>query len=73
MTLRTLGISLAVHRSNPSRISLEPTLFESYLRDERLDAVLVWLINAVHMVDAPAGSGARWESLWSSLVFELGR
>lgn len=30
----------------------------------------VWLINAVHMIDAPAASGARWESLWSSLTFE---
>ena len=32
----------------------------------------VWLINAVHMIDAPAGSGATWESLWSSLTFETG-
>ena len=32
----------------------------------------VWLINAVHMIDAPAGSGSRWESLWSSLTFEAG-
>lgn len=31
----------------------------------------VWLINAVHMIDAPAQSGARWESLWSSLTFEV--
>jgi uncharacterized GH25 family protein len=30
----------------------------------------VWLVSAVHMVDAPADSGARWESLWSSLTFE---
>jgi len=30
----------------------------------------VWLINAVHMIEAPAASGARWESLWSSLTFE---
>jgi len=192
VTLRTPGIALAVYRSNPSRISLEPALFESYLRDEGLDAVVafraahgesalpgeemfsrnakamvvasgaagdagrpyafttrdaqlwhrplgltleivaetdprrlasgaplimrllyrgkplegalvkafakgsavaeskartdargratlvlatpgVWLINAVHMVDASAGSGARWESFWSSLVFELNR
>ena len=32
----------------------------------------IWLINAVHMVDAPAQSDARWESLWSSLTFEAG-
>lgn len=189
VTLRTPGIALAVYRSNPSRISLAPALFESYLRDEGLDTIVafraargesalpgeemfsrnakamifasrdgagptglstltardaklwrrpvgltleivaetdpgqiasgapftvrllylgkplagalvkafpqgsvgaeskvrsdaagratltlgkpgVWLINAVHMIDAPAGSGARWESLWSSLTFE---
>ena len=182
VTLRTPGIALAVYRSNPSRISLDATLFETYLRDEGLDAAVafrtahgesarpgeemfsrnaktmlvaagqasaagsarwrqpvgltlelvpetdprqlagggpftvrllyrgkplegalvkafpqgsvvpdakvrsdarghatlvlakpgVWLINAVHMVDAPpASGGARWESLWSSLTFEL--
>ena len=32
----------------------------------------VWLISTVHMIDAPAGSGARWESLWSSLTFDNG-
>jgi uncharacterized GH25 family protein len=32
----------------------------------------IWLISAVHMIDAPAGSGARWESLWSSLTFDAG-
>ena len=192
VALRTRGVAIAVYRSNPSSVSLEPTLFESYLRDEGLDAVVafraahgesalngeemfsrnakavvvaatdgaspaklaaltsrdaallrrplgltleivpetdvrqlasgvpfvlrvlyrgkplagalvksfpqgsvvtesrvrtdaagratmtlgkpgVWLINAVHMIDAPAASGARWESLWSSLVFELDR
>ena len=30
----------------------------------------VWLIKAVHMVPAPAGSNADWESLWASLTFE---
>ena len=192
VALRTPGIAIAVYRSNPSRVRLEPTLFESYLRDEGLDAVVdfraahgesalpgeemfsrnakamvvaasdgasparlatlssrdtvllrrplgltleivpetdvrqlasgapftvrilyrgkplsgvlvktfpqgsvvtesrvrtdaagratmtlgkpgVWLINTVHMIDAPAASGVRWESLWSSLVFELDR
>jgi uncharacterized GH25 family protein len=32
----------------------------------------IWLISAVHMIDAPAASGARWESLWSSLTFDAG-
>ncbi|MEO8523343.1 MAG: DUF4198 domain-containing protein [Caldimonas sp.] len=192
IALRTTGLAMAVYRSNPSRISLEPALFESYLRDEGLDDVIawraahgesalpgeemfsrnakamvvatddgasparlsaltardarlwrrslgltleivaetdprqlasgapftvrvlylgkplagalvktfpegsvvtesrvrtdasgratmtlgkpgVWLVNTVHMIDAPAGSGARWQSLWSSLVFEVDR
>jgi hypothetical protein len=30
----------------------------------------VWLIKSVHMVPAPAGSNADWESLWASLTFE---
>ncbi len=30
-----------------------------------------WLIKAVHMVPAPAGSAADWESIWASLTFEV--
>jgi hypothetical protein len=30
----------------------------------------VWLVKAVHMVPAPAGSGADWQSLWASLTLE---
>ena len=42
-------------------------------RDGRVTLSLydgVWLIKAVHMVPAPAGSGADWESLWASLTFK---
>jgi hypothetical protein len=31
-----------------------------------------WLIKAVHVVPAPAGAAAEWESLWASLTFHLG-
>ena len=31
----------------------------------------VWLIKAVHMIAAPPGSGAEWESFWASLTFAL--
>lgn len=31
----------------------------------------VWLVKAVHMMPAPAGVAAEWESLWASLTFEL--
>jgi uncharacterized GH25 family protein len=30
-----------------------------------------WLIKAVHMIPAPRGTGAAWESLWASLTFAL--
>jgi len=30
----------------------------------------VWLVKAVQMVAAPAGSNADWESMWASLTFE---
>lgn len=30
-----------------------------------------WLVKAVHMVEAPAGSDADWESFWASLTFEV--
>ncbi|MBA3269757.1 MAG: DUF4198 domain-containing protein [Acidobacteria bacterium] len=33
----------------------------------------VWLIKAVHMIPAAAGSGHHWESLWASLTFEVPR
>lgn len=31
----------------------------------------VWLLNAVHLLPAPKRSGAQWETLWSSLTFEI--
>jgi uncharacterized GH25 family protein len=31
----------------------------------------MWLVKAVHMVPAPAGATAQWESYWASLTFEL--
>ncbi len=30
----------------------------------------MWLVKAVHMVAAPAGADAEWESFWASLTFE---
>lgn len=30
----------------------------------------LWLVKTVHMVEAAAGSGADWHSLWASLTFE---
>ena len=30
-----------------------------------------WAVATTHMVEAPAGSGADWESLWASLTFAV--
>ena len=30
-----------------------------------------WLVKAVHMVPAAAGTNADWESFWASLTFEM--
>jgi uncharacterized GH25 family protein len=30
----------------------------------------MWLVKAVHMIPAPAGSNAEWRSYWASLTFE---
>jgi len=37
----------------------------------RLREAWTWLIACVHMVEAPKGVDAAWESLWASLTFEL--
>jgi uncharacterized GH25 family protein len=31
----------------------------------------IWLVKAVHMVPAPAGSNADWASFWASLTFQI--
>jgi uncharacterized GH25 family protein len=36
-----------------------------------LDRPGVWLVKAVHMIPAPPGAGADWESFWASLTFAL--
>lgn len=36
----------------------------------RLEPRGVWLIKAVHMIPAPQGSEADWESFWASLTFQ---
>jgi len=32
-----------------------------------------WLINAVHIIPAPSGANADWDSLWASLTFDRSR
>ncbi|MGH9368842.1 MAG: DUF4198 domain-containing protein [Thermoanaerobaculia bacterium] len=37
----------------------------------RLSGKGIWLLKAVHMVPAPPGVDADWESVWTSLTFEI--
>jgi hypothetical protein len=57
--------------------SLDPAARQSARSDAegRVSFVLrpggLWLVKAVHMVEAAADSGADWSSLWASLTFEV--
>lgn len=59
---------MSVGGSLPVRILFQGRPLEGVLD---LAAGRTWLVKAVHMLPAPAGSGADWESLWASLTFEI--
>ena len=64
------ALILAMNRADPStkvraRSGVDGRVSLGLSRDG------AWLIKAVHMIPAAAGSGAHWESLWASLTFEL--
>jgi uncharacterized GH25 family protein len=65
------ALVVARHRDDPGR-----TLEQRSGADGRVFLPLSragqWLVKAVHMRPAPAGSGADWESLWASLRFSSG-
>ena len=64
------ALVVAINRRNPSE-----KLTARSDRDGRVRFHLrqsgMWLVKAVHMVPAPAGSNAEWASYWASLTFEL--
>lgn len=60
--------ALVVALSNDGRVSARTSGGRVSLT---LDRPGFWLVKAVHMVPAPEGSGAEWESLWASLTFDL--
>lgn len=60
--------ALVVALSNDGRVSARTSGGRVSLT---LDRPGLWLVKAVHMVPAPEGSGAEWESLWASLTFDL--
>jgi uncharacterized GH25 family protein len=64
------ALVVAVNRANPSEKVSARSDQQGRVRLP-LPRGGMWLIKAVHMVAAPAGSGAEWSSYWASLTFEL--
>jgi uncharacterized GH25 family protein len=68
---RPLGgaLVMAMNRANPSEKIKIRTDKDGRARFH-LTPGGMWLIKAVHMIPAPAGSHADWMSFWASLTFE---
>jgi uncharacterized GH25 family protein len=64
------ALVVAMNRVNPSEKLSARTDSDGRVRF-RLRPDGMWLVKAVHMVPAPAGANAQWESFWASLTFEL--
>ena len=64
------ALLVAVNRRNPSE-KIEARTDRSGRVRLPLRQGGMWLIKSVHMVPAPAGADAEWESYWASLTFEL--
>jgi hypothetical protein len=66
------ALVIAMNRLNPSEKLTARTGKDGRVR-LRLKPGGMWLIKAVHMIPAPAGSTVEWSSYWASLTFEMGR
>jgi hypothetical protein len=66
----TGALVVAISRANPSDKLTARSNRDGRVRF-RLTRPGAWLIKAVHMIEAPAGTGADWASYWASLTFEL--
>src|SRR5262245_41288203 len=64
------ALVVAINRQNPSA-KLMVRSDKSGRVTFKLPTTGPWLIKAVHMVPATAGSNADWASFWASLTFEL--
>jgi len=65
------ALVVAMNRLNPAEKLAARTDDDGRVRF-RLRPGGMWLIKSVHMVPAPAGTGANWMSFWASLTFESG-
>lgn len=64
------ALVVAMNRLNPAEKHSARTDKDGRVRF-KLRPGGMWLIKAVHMVPAPAGTHAEWASFWASLTFEL--
>ena len=63
------ALVVAINRASPREKLLARSDREGRVRF-RLHPGGMWLVKAVHMVPAPAGSDADWQSYWASLTFD---
>jgi uncharacterized GH25 family protein len=64
------ALVIAMNRQNPSEKISARTGSDGRVRLP-LRPGGMWLVKAVHMIPAPAGANADWQSFWASLTFEL--
>ena len=64
------ALVVAINRANPAQKLTARSGKDGRVRF-KLPRAGVWLIKAVHMIEAPAGANADWASYWASLTFEL--
>jgi uncharacterized GH25 family protein len=64
------ALVVAMNRLNPSEKLAARSDKNGRVRF-RLSPGGMWLIKAVHMVQAPTGTEAKWVSFWASLTFEM--
>ena len=64
------ALVVAMNRLNPARSS-PPAPTPMAGCDSACAQGGMWLVKAVHMFPAPAGSKADWASFWASLTFAL--
>jgi uncharacterized GH25 family protein len=64
------ALVVAMNRLNPAEKVSARTDSDGRVR-LHLRSGGMWLVKAVHMLPAPAGSNAEWSSFWASLTFEL--
>ena len=60
----------AFHKAVPDR-RLEARTDAAGRAKVALERNGLWLLNAVHLLPAPKKSGAHWETLWTSITFEI--